>query len=507
MMFFIYSILFLIFIYKCKCNFIFFNKHYLAISFLIKVVFIFIISNYFNDYKYLKVPDEENYFHDVIIFNQLAKDHPMYYFQFLLDIEPKDETIFNKYYTSMNAWDKAPEFFYNDNRWVIKIHSVLAFISGYELSIHRLFSAILGLLGLLLVFQFLFMRSMLCKCFNNPHNVASKIKTEWIFLLASVSPAFFFFTSFVLKESLLIFFTGSILIILYQWIVENKFNLQNILLGSVLILISFFFRPAYLIPLIFFSVIFLAIKKYAIYNHTFKYLSTVLLAGIVFYFAFQFIFKKNIIDIIQYRQERFLDASKGGIFLINDKKFVRAPYNWDNLKCDSSKSPPLYSIKKDVPLMYWYLIDTDFTDTIIENNRDTIGQYKILYSIEKANKTIYIDPINKHKNIFYNINSVLQGLNVFFFYPQKINNISDIFVWIENILILLNIILLIAFLFKKQFTLEITYILMYVLCIVLIISITSPNTGALIRYRYFLTPILLTTTLLALHFKQIKKYD
>lgn len=496
-MLFIYTILFLIFIYKCPCQFFSVNRHFIAISFLIKAIFIFIISNYFNDYRYLKVPDEENYFHDVVMFNQLAREHPIYYLQFLLDIEPKDEEIFNKYYTTMAAWDKAPEFFYNDNRWVIKVHSILSFISGLELSVHRLFSSILAILGLLFTLHFF------KKYFNINVDTYSN-KLSWIFLISSIFPAFFFFTSFVLKESILMFFIGSILLCLHQWIIENKLTFQNIFIGTLLIIVSFFFRPTYLLPLLFFSSIFLITKKYSDTKRTLKYLLALTGVGGTVYFSFQLLFKKDIIDILQYRQERFLDASRGGIFLINEQKFVRAPYNWKHLNPDSSTYPPLYSIKKDVPLMYWYLTDTDFTDTVIENNKDTLSKYKVLYSIERANKTIHINPINKQKSMLYNCHSILQAVNVFFFYPKNITNRVDIVIWMENVLIIIALTILLRYLFDKRFSLESSFVIVYTAYLILIISISSPNTGAIIRYRYFLLPLFfIVISLIYLHRKQI----
>ncbi len=477
-MFFVYCILFLIFLYKYFSTL--FNKHFIAISFLIKSLFIFVISSYLHQSRHLKIPDEEHYFHDAVVFNHLAKEHPMYYLQFLFDIETTNDEIFTKYYSATDAWYKSPEFFYNDNRWVVKVHSILAFLSGYNLSVHRLFSAIMSIFGLLFIFNFFL------KCFN-----VTNTSVGWIFLISSLSPAFFFFTSFVLKESIMIFLIGCLLSVLQQWI-YNNYNIQTILITLIIIYLAMLFRPAYLIPLIYLSMIYFLIKKYTISHQVLKYITLLIITSITIYFTFQLIFKKSILDIVQYRQERFLDGSRGGIFLINPKKFVRVPYDWNNLKCDSSSKPFNYYIKKDVKIMYWYF--PNLNDTIVENNKDTSEAYKFLYSIEKANRTIYINPINSQKSLIYNIKSIIQAIHVFFFYPKKINNLMDMGVWVENIMIPLLLITCLIHFFKNQYPLEISFILTFCVYIILIISITSPNTGAIIRYRYFLIPILYTTS-------------
>ncbi|GAB4208127.1 MAG: hypothetical protein Fur0023_19470 [Bacteroidia bacterium] len=197
-------------------------------------------------------------------------------------------------------------------------------------------------------------------------------------------------------------------------------------------------------------------------------------------------FQKNIFGIIQYRQERFLDASRGGIFLVNEKKFVRVPYDWNYLKVDSTDGMQKVYIKKNVPLMYWYI--SNLNDTIIENNRDTAESYRILYYIQKANRTVYVPTINTHKSLSYNLKSIAQAVGVFFFYPKEIKSIMDIIVWVENILIVIFLVMVAGNF--KAYPLYHTYILVLVLYFIVIISVSSPNIGAIVRYRYFLLPFL-----------------
>lgn len=471
------------------------SKKIILFLFVLKTAFVFAVSflPFIQKHSLFNIPDEDNYFHDAKIFHQLAIKYPIYYFQFWLDIEPENTIIFNKYYTQTNAFYKAPEFFYNDNRWVVKIHSLLDFIANGNISIHRLISSFISILGLILMYNFLIKIFRL----NLLHSL--HIYCNATFLIASLFPSFFFFTSFVLKESWLLLLIGLWCYILPKILIENIYKFTYFFYMMFLLWISLFFRPAYVIPFIMITSVFLWVKKNNRQYPVPSFLSILIVFLFMIIFSFKLIFKKDIVQIIQYRQERFLDASKGGIFLLNTKKFVRIPYDWKNLIIDSLQNPPKMYIKKDVPMMYWLL--TNLQDTIIEKNKDTTDYYHILYYITRANKTIDIPTINFQKNISYNIRAVISALNVFFFYPKKVENISDFIVLTENIFLIMMIIVLLNIFTQSKFKLNILYGLILSAYYILIIAITSPNIGAIERYRYFILPYLFSIMSFTLMYK------
>ena len=469
------------------------DRRLLSIAFGVKCIFVFIISyTSLKEYSFLNVPDEDNYFHDALLFQKLAKEYPLYYLQWWMDIEPDNADVFSRYFTQTDAFYKAPEFFYNDNRWVVKIHSVLTFFSGGHLAVHRLFSSFFGVLGLLWLFVFL----------QNVFLFESK-RSGWVFLIASLFPSFFFFTSFVLKESLLIFFIGILAHILYRWIVGRRWTVFNVLGGLFMIFLSFCFRPAYLFSFVMLTSVFLLIHTLIAYQKKFVFLGSLLGIAGISWWVFQSVWHKSIIEIIQHRQERFLDASKGGIYLLNDKKFVRVPYNWHYLDVDSIPSVPVVRIKKNVPLMYWYL--TNLNDTIIENNKDTMETFRVLYSVEKAERTVFIQPLKKEQSLFYNAQSLWQALRVFFLYPNVIGSFMDMVIWFENILLMFFLLFLMWECIRGFGYLPLLYVCVYVWFIILIVAVTSPNTGAILRYRYFLLPMLFMTFVCTQWYKERKR--
>lgn len=478
LLFFVYLILVTFSIYKC--NF-FRGKRFVLAVLVLKAVFIFLITyTRLSQNSAFNAADEDNYFHDVCLFHHLARHHPGYYLQFLFDIEPSDEKIYNQYFSQTNAWYKAPEFFYNDNRWVIKIHSILSFVSGCSLSVHRLFSVIFSIIGWGLVLN------VVVKIFFRKNQSCSDSFYGWVFFVSSLFPSFFFFNSFILKESIVILFAGLLMQLIHQWIVEKKYSWINIIAGGVLILSSCFFRPMYLIPLIVLICLFLLADRYVKKHKVLFFTVMVSALPIFMYWAIRMMFQKNIFGIIQYRQERFLDASRGGIFLVNEKKFVRVPYDWNYLKIDSVGGVQRVYIKKNVPLIYWYI--SNLNDTIIENNRDTAESYRLLYYIQRANRTVYVQTIDIRKSLSYNLKSIAQAVGVFFFYPKEIKSIMDIAVWFENILMIIFLVMVMGNF--KTHPLYYVYILVLMLYFVVIISVSSPNIGAIVRYRYFLLPFL-----------------
>ncbi len=460
------------------------NARIVLFVWFVKSFFIFLISySSFQNYSFLNVPDEDNYFHDALLFNDLAKEKPLFYLKFLLDKEPADEDIFNRYYTQTQAWYKAPEFFYNDNRWVVKIYSILVFFSEKNLSVLRLFSAFFALIGFFLIW--LFFKYLWGKI--DASVVLKKSNESLVFLISQCFPFYFFYTSFVLKESLLILILGVALVLLYQMFFYERKRGKYILMLVLLLPVLMTFRPLFTLSALFFSTIFMMVIKYVKSYKTPVFIGCSVICILLIIGIFKKVLSVRVFNIIQYRQERFLDASKGGIFLLNSKKFVRVPYDWKGLKIDSSQSIPSVCIRKSIPIMYWEL--THLNDTIFVENKDTTEEYKVLYFIEKAHRTVYIQPLNSRQSIPYNFISILQALNVFFFYPQCIESIMDLVVWFESLGILLGIVMLL-FWGRYKYNYFSTYLLFWMLLLIVIIALTSPNTGAIVRYRYFILPVL-----------------
>ncbi len=461
------------------------NARIVLLVWFVKSFFIFLISySSFQNHSFLSVPDEDNYFHDALLFNDLAKEKPLFYLKFLLDEEPADEDIFNRYFTQTQAWYKAPDFFYNDNRWVVKVYSILVFFGGKNLPVLRLFSAFLALTGFLLVllfFKYLWVKIDASVFFKKSYE-------SLVFLISQCFPFYFFYTSFVLKESLLILILGVALMLLYQVFFYERKRWQYILMLVLLLPVLITFRPVFTLSALFFSSIFMTAVKYVKKRKTLAFVGCSVFCILLITGIFKMVLSVSVFNIIQYRQERFLDASKGGIFLLNSKKFVRAPYDWKGLKIDSSQSMPSVRIKKDIPMMYWEL--THLSDTLFVENKDTTEEYKVLYFIEKANRTVYIQPLNSRQSILYNAISILQALNVFFFYPQCIKSITDLVVWFENLGILLGIVVWLFSGIRYKYDYFLSYLLFWMVLLIVIIAITSPNTGAIVRYRYFILPVL-----------------
>ncbi len=450
------------------------NRWIVPCAWILKVIFIIFISFFPKLLPFASMPDEENYFHDVFIFHDMAIKHPLDYFLYLFDVQRSDQVV-QDYYLLTNAWSKMPEFLYNDNRFIIKIHSLLSFISGNSnpLAVHRLFSVIIAMIGQLMMLQFF-------------TKIIGK-KSNLLFLFIFFSPAVFFFTAFVLKESLLLLIMGALLITLQKILMENKRDIINIVALLFLIFISCLFRPLYLMTLLLCTSLYFITSKFFTKKQALVYIVLLIASIFTINFIPDIIKGKTAIDLVAQRERRFIDASQGGIFLLNEKYFVRVPFSWTNVRIDSAYRPPHVFINKNVSLMYWDL--TNLQDTLYGANKDT-SAYKILYYVEKANRTINIPILDSKQGFLHNINVLIQAWKVALFEPFPIKGMADVLAWLENILLLTFLIyaLYIGLISKNK--LLFFYFISYVFILVSVSAISSPNSGALVRYKLNVTTFL-----------------
>ncbi len=135
------------------------------------------------------------YFDDsAVVYNSFWKN-PSDFFKLMTGTAPDNTYFFEEYYVNMNNWvnDSRP-FIYGDSRLMIRMNALLRFISFGNFFVHSLIFSFLAYIGLLLIYEAslpLFQKRKYFPAFV-------------IFCLPSV----LFWTSSLLKESLLVFFLG-----------------------------------------------------------------------------------------------------------------------------------------------------------------------------------------------------------------------------------------------------------------------------------------------------------
>jgi hypothetical protein len=128
------------------------------------------------------------YFDDGLVMQSAFNESAGTYLQLILD---KDGADLNSYYDSMYNWDRSYALIQlNDNRTMIRLHSLMAFVSGGDILTHIVFFNLLAFIGLVFLF----------KGFGEFYNVKG-----WVFIVACIlPPSLLFWGSGLLKESVVL---------------------------------------------------------------------------------------------------------------------------------------------------------------------------------------------------------------------------------------------------------------------------------------------------------------
>ena len=219
----------------------------------------------------------------------------------------------------------------------------------------------------------------------------------------------------------------------------------------------------------------------------------------------ELLFKKDAIKILAERQRDFMDMSNGGLFLLGEDKFIRVPYNFSSLNIDSTQMPVKATIKAGTSYSYCELSHQQ--DTLVcSSNADTSSIYQLLYIVPKANSTInYQMVVNDWPSLLKAIPLAIYITTLKPFFMDA-RNAMDLLTSLENLIILLSFCWFIYNGVKNGFkNPHYVYFLSIAILALILIGVTSPNLGAIQRYRALVMPFILLTALLSSTIKDHQK--
>ncbi|NND76887.1 MAG: hypothetical protein HKN39_01730 [Flavobacteriales bacterium] len=149
--------------------------------------------------------DIYKYFDDASVLFQLAKDDFSSFLMLFLDMSDPNEIVAQAK-ENMLYWDKTYNYgSLNDNRTIIRVNTLFHFVSFGNFQVHNILFNVLSFTG----------------CIGLYHFFRAKFKLpKWILLLSLfLVPSFLFWSSGVLKESILIFALG---LTLFHFFVNTK---------------------------------------------------------------------------------------------------------------------------------------------------------------------------------------------------------------------------------------------------------------------------------------------
>ena len=432
--------------------------------------------------------DAGKFYADATVLNDYAKADFFGYIKVLFGLQDESPgTVFFKdYLIHTNNWDngRLKDFLYNDNRIVIRVHSIIHFIAFNSYHVHALFSCLLSFIGLTFLYK------SIKQFFIG--------KELFVLLIICLLPALWFYTGAVLKEGLAIFVLGCMLYGIKK-IFLKQHSLLSVFGFLFLIFISLLLKPY----LLFFAAIYFTLFFLLTNAHKLKYKSLVMISvlGAVFFAvnSLSIILKKrSLLEAALNHQRVFADASQGGIFLLDSAKFVRLNFDSTLVK-KVNKRPNYFTINKNVPFIYWE--HSHQQDTLFNKaNLDTLTEYKLVYQLPKSGSNISID--FSSANLFGISASCLYYslLHPFFFNSKSmLQHLASL----ENLFIVFSLLICcVGFIQNKKDRFPALAFVLFALLLCLLIGITTPNSGAIFRYR---SPAVIFILLAALYYLPVSK--
>lgn len=404
--------------------------------------------------------DAGRFFEEAKVLHKVFYNNPKVYFQLLFNYDTSQEMI-NTFLEATSHWNASERIIPNDSRNVIRINSLLLFVSNGNIFFHFIFFSIITFLTGLDLAQFV-----------KKH---SDFKVSWIVFALTLTPSIAFWGSSIIKEPLLL--AGLMLLIrgLFDDLRPFK-RMTRILLGLAFMTL---FKPYILLiflPFIFLIILLKVFKKYSPIAVTVPYFILLIIFG---YFSNT---NEKALQTISKQQEDFINLRDGGLYLIADQEHYIYVYYTNRNKF---KIVDGYAQLKEPTGAYYMKANENFNRSHIELNE--VGKkWEIGVSLEKVGSGVSAKPINSSwQQLILNIPEALLNTVI---RPFPWDNGS----WLKHLAFLENTIILWAIVMtflsiktngvSKNLNLLIVLSL-FAISILLIVGWTTPVLGAVVRYK------------------------
>lgn len=449
------------------------NPWYSSIGFTIKVAFgyyfLFIYSEFYGNGSLSA--DAGSFMLESEVLNNVFYKSPKDYFQLLFALGDQTE-LTAQYLTRTNHWDAGSQAILSDNRNILRIQSVIQFISFGNASIHILVMCFISMIGV----------KHLCIGIRTKTKL-SFTKTFWILLLI---PSILFWASGILKEPFM--FLGFGLFI--RSILGNEKGIKKWLffvIGSILLIA---FKPYVIICII------PAILFYFFYKKLPKFkLVGALMILLALFFLSIFTFKstsEKALTLMTRKQFDFINIARGGLHVNNEESFYF--FRIDQVDELIFKGD---SIRLKKPMDILILKHGSMEEPIPKRLYPSEKYYFVYYNNIQSDGYIPVTLINNSPlQLVYNIPESLENV---LFRPY----FTDPGSWLKYPatieLILIYAFLLFSFIKRRVLSEDDKNLIYSILLFIFLLSLTigwvTPVLGAIARYRI---PILVGLVFIAL---------
>lgn len=415
--------------------------------------------------------DTAHYYHDGQILNRVFSESPSDYFQLLFT--QGDQELVESRLQDTEHWTRSGLDQFNDNRFIIRINSLIAFVSLDSFYVHMLFFILFSMAGLVLFFKSI-------------QDFIPRFQKE-ILLLLFLFPSLLFWSSSVLKESLLILGFGMLIYGVRFFSFKPAGKSLFIFFGLLILINTKVYFLICLIPALVFYLILSSHdwKRNVLFVLTGSVLSLLILWGNSFSQSM------NVTSFISQKQKDFKLVGKGGVYFMDESNFYRIPYE---------KKKEIEHFNSSVKLQSDLVVQVkEFGEEIY--SRDSVLKAESIYTFyheQEPSKSFFeVAEVNNQWGNIIKYSPIYFG-NVFFMpFPWQEGSVLKWLNILENLFLYFLIFLSIRFCRKKdKIDQKLFYFsLVFIFIFYVLIGATTPVVGAIVRYR---TPAFLIWILLFL---------
>jgi len=312
-------------------------------------------------------------------------------------------------------------------------------------------------------------------------------------------PNLWLFSVALLKEPIVLFNMGMIFLLTDKLFVQSIGAARKAVYLGLIICIIYYLKPQITGTVFILYVVYRSLSVFDMKRKGIYYLASILLITLIVNGVFLVTKKVSMITFINKKQIEFYDVMKGGLFLKDEQKFVRLPYDRNLIQEDTTRKEKNITIKPGVSFYYWE--DVHQHDTLFcAGNTDTVTKFTMVYYITPANSGFLMEPIQNDLTV---VATIFKGFYSGLFYPIKFNSFINAIVSPENVFIMICFLISIYGLVVCKNRMPILFFMSMVLVLVVLFSIATPNTGAIVRYRSIIVPFLILAAIYTLN----KKHD
>jgi hypothetical protein len=457
--------------------------------FLLKIIAGFFLTwIYTHYYPDRQTADIFKYFDDAeIIFSSVKSHQYIDYLKMITGIGNDSEYFNQTYYSHMNHWFRHYDFgTYNDNHTIIRFNALIMLVSFGNFYVHTVFMCFVCFLGL----------TALYKIFA-PYFIK---KEKLLFAALFLIPTVVFWSSGVLKEGILLFALGFLFYSFFHVFILKKNMVLNticLVISSFLILINKNYLLLAVAPAL---LCFYCVNKFNITRPILFYSAFYTIAFFMGLLFSNYFLEKNLLETFSLKQRDFINVSKGGVFIQNDKNFARIDPDKKIFLDTLSKNN--FKIKQGSSYMYW--TNEDLNDTLYTKNNTDTASFHLVWDLPIAGSTINISKLEP--TIFSLVKTAPAALYNSLCKPSLLSSKSFLekFSALENACVL--IFLIICVWFKKQMYNRNLFALCLFICLIILMLIgyTTPVAGAIVRYKVPIMPFLLMCGILIIDEQKLK---